>query len=636
MIRSISFCLFLCSIVTLFSQENRSITGVGNNPNNPEWGATHAPLLRISSVNYADDMQAMNDADLPLPRVISNKLFDQQGDFLEAQQLSDFVWAFGQFIDHDISLTETDPFQAPTLLEIPENDDFFEVDEKIFLSRSKFEPNTGTAPGNPRQFANEVSSFLDASVIYGSDIERSSWLRSYEGGKMKVSLDPSQQYELLPWNTTTGAFNDPVDYSNAPLMADDTRSLDRYFVAGDVRANENPLLICLHTIFVREHNRLCNELASEYPTWDDEQLYQRARKMVGAYIQAITYFEWLPSLGVHLTPYQGYIPTTDPSIFNVFSAAAFRFGHTMIDSDIILMDDDGGMVSTLGIKDVFFRPKEFVLAGGVEPFLKGMGTQIMQEMDCKMVGDLRNFLFGEPGRGGLDLASINIFRGRDRGLADYNTLRDDFQLPPINSFDDITDSQNDIRILEELYGDVNNIDAWVGMLSEKHIDDNSVFGELVMRIVKEQFRRLREGDRFYFENDEALTQAEKFEIKNTTLHDIIMRNTSISLMQPDVFRAMPHEEIFNPTVEEITLSAIAFPNPLRESAVVRIYSDQEQLGSYKLINSTGQLLHIGEMTLEAGNNNFIDLDLGPKYPRGVYHLLLETQRNYSITKLIKQ
>jgi len=87
-----------------------------------------------------------------------------------------------------------------------------------------------------------------------------------------------------------------------------------------------------------------------------------------------------------------------------------------------------------------------------------------------------------------------------------------------------------------------NIDPWVGMLAEAHMD-NALFGETVMAIMHQQFTALRDGDRFYYENDPALSEEEKAMIKNTKFSDIIMRNTDIQLMQGNVFQATEHRSI---------------------------------------------------------------------------------------------
>src|SRR6202011_2516467 len=104
---------------------------------------------------------------------------------------------------------------------------------------------------------------------------------------------------------------------------------NQLFLTGDVRGNENVLLVSIETLFVREHNRLADQFAAEHPEWTDEQLYQAARQVVGAEIESITYNEFLPALlGPGALPaYVGYDPSINPGIANEFSTAAFRVGH---------------------------------------------------------------------------------------------------------------------------------------------------------------------------------------------------------------------------------------------------------------------------------------------------------------------
>lgn len=634
----IRLSVILFTLITAVSQaqENRSITGFGNNLADPALGATHTALIQKTTPNFADGIGAMDDVDRPQPRLISNKLFDQNSPVINNDNLSDFVWLFGQFIDHDISLVESDRGQQPQRLEIPVDDEFFEEDAVIEFFRDMEMEDTGV-PGVPRKFRNEITAFIDGSMIYGSDQERADWLRTFEDGKLWVSKNESiGAGDLLPWNTSNkeyGGEGTVID-NNAPAMASGGNS--KYFVCGDVRANENPLLLAMHTLFLREHNRLCDEIKQSFPSWNDEQLYQRARKMIGAYLQNITFEEWLPSVGVHLPAYNGYVPELEPGIFNVFSAAAFRIGHTMIDSDIIRMSNDGEVIpaGNLTLQEGFFEPIEILYAQGIEPYFKGMGTQVMQEMDCKMIHDLRNFLFDGENRG-LDLASLNVFRGRDRGLGDFNTLRVEFGLAPLNAFEHLTDSSEDVDVMRELYkGDINKIDAWVGMLSEQHVSEDAIFGELVMTILSEQFSLLRDGDRFYFENDPAFTEEQIASIKNTTLHDILMRNTDIDLMQSNLFKAMPHSDIPNIPLVENVLANKVYPNPVIDQALIKIYSDQERPYSYRLVNNQGIDLQSGASILKPGDSNYLELKM-EEYSNGIYYLLLESGDDFEVTKIVK-
>lgn len=631
MLRNIlaSACLILFCVI-LHGQENRTYSGFGNNLLNRDWGAAHTPALRVSSVNYSDGMGQINDDHLPEPRFISNSLFAQESLIIDEYNLSDFVWVFGQFIDHDITLIENNPAES-ILLSVPADDEFFAPGSFIFTARNKTAQGSGTSIDNPRQFVNEISAFIDGSAVYGSDQSRADWLRTFQDGKLKTS-----ENDLLPWNTTTGKYNDPVD-PNAPFMGDDTGMLTKLFVAGDVRANENPLLIGMHTIFVREHNRLCDVLKAQNPHWTDERLYQTARRRVIAYLQNITFYEWLPAMGVNLPEYSGYNPDMNPGIFNVFSAAAFRIGHTLINSNLLRMDNNGDELpdGSMRLKDAFFNPTAVLHTDGIEPFFKGMGVQVMQKLDCKVIDDVRNFLFGAPGAGGMDLAAINIFRGRDRGLADYNTLRSDFGLPLVRDFSEITNNNEDALALSGLYQSVDNIDPWVGMLAEDHMP-GAIFGELVMRIMKTQFQLLRDGDRFYFENDPAFTNEELDEIRSTQLYDVLMRNTDLSIMQKDLFFAMPHTDIpTGPELENVPLSAAVYPNPAFDFTNLKIHSESDETVRISLFNSNGQLMQTMTRQLFVGKN-LIDLNLDSSWPRGLYNVLIESDTNYSIVKIVKE
>jgi hypothetical protein len=531
---------FLLSFsITIFSQDIRTFDGSGNNLNNPTWGAVNTNLLRLTNVNYADGVFMPGGHDWPNPREISNLIFDQNGLINDKLELSDFVWAFGQFIDHDITLVP-DQETEPMFIFVPEGDPWMDPfgwgNALIPMARSAYDPTTGTDPSNPRQHFNAITAFIDGSAVYGSSKDVADWLRTFQDGRLKTS-----EGNLLPYNTIDGEKDSPID-PNAPEMADPVGISNKHFVAGDIRANENSILITLHTLFVREHNRICSELKAENPSWNDEQLFQEARRKVGAIIQAITYEEWLPAMGVNVLNYQGYNPFKNAGISNVFSGAAFRLGHTLINTEITRLDENGAEISAgnINMREAFFNPLEIEAAGGIEPYLRGMAAQMQQECDVKVIDDLRNFLFGPPGAGGLDLASININRGRERGIPSFNSVRQSFGLDPIESFYDLTSHVDWADKMEVIYGDINKLDAWVGMLAEDHVP-GALFGETIMVIMNQQFSDLRDGDRFYYENDSNFDPNELWKIKTTTMADIIRRNTNIEAIQDDVFIATPHD-----------------------------------------------------------------------------------------------
>ncbi len=428
------------------------------------------------------------------------------------RDLSAFIYVWGQFLDHDIDHTPTPDDEASQEsfdIEVPEGDPSFDPSgtgaATIPLTRSEFDSATGTSVDNPRQQISDITAFVDGSQVYGSDQETADSLREFAGGRMLVTEDG-----LLPSDGEGGV------------------------LAGDVRAAENIALTSLQTLFVREHNQLADDISAENPELSDEQVYQQARAIVIAEIQSITYNEYLPALlgeGA-LSEYNGYDPTVNPTIANEFSTAAFRFGHSTLNDDIEFFGNDGRAVSEeLSLAEAFFNPG-ILEETGIDSVLKYDASTLSQEVDLEVVDSLRNFLFGEPGQGGLDLVALNIQRGRDHGLNDYNSTREAYGLETYESFDQITSDVELQEKLESLYGDVDNIDLWVGLLAEDHTEGASV-GELTGTIISDQFERVRDGDRFWYEN--VFSESDVQQLNETTLAEVIERNTTVEGLQENVF-----------------------------------------------------------------------------------------------------
>ena len=135
-------------------------------------------------------------------------------------------------------------------------------------------------------------------------------------------------------------------------------------------------------------------------------------------------------------------------------------------------------------------------------------------------------------RSGFDLSTLNMQRGRDHGLADYNAIRTAYGLHRVNSFAQITSDNGLQRKLRDLYGNVDNIDAWVGGLAEDHVPGTST-GPLLRAVLLNQFTRLRSGDRFWFEN--VFSGPVLDDLENTTLAAVVSRNTEITNLQSNVF-----------------------------------------------------------------------------------------------------
>lgn len=357
---------------------------------------------------------------------------------------------------------------------------------------------------------------------------------------------------MLPFN---GFGRDSINFvaENAPTAESST-----LFVGGEVRTNEQALLASMQVLWMREHNLVAREIGEAIPEWDDEIVYQTARKIVNAEYQVTTvrarapptlftlprtqnivYNEWLPLLiGSGTIPaYSGFKEDVDPSISSLFSTAAFRFGHSMVPQDIKRVGPDNLEIETMRLKDTFFSPSLLLKSGTmIEELLRGFIRQCAMKLDAKVVDDLRNFLFdGVENAGGVDLATANIQRGREMGLPSYMQTRKLLGLStPAHDFTTITKNTETRRRLQTAYDrDVEKVDLWVGGISEDPAQ-GSLVGETFSEIIRDQFVRLRDGDRFYYEllefPDELKERYSRIEFimsKPMTMRDIIFRNTDI-------------------------------------------------------------------------------------------------------------
>jgi peroxidase len=543
----------LVPALDLTGVEFRTIEGTNNNAAFPNRGAAETRQIRFGyGAQFPDGFgDEIIDADSTprsrlSARTISNEIHAQSGSVPSERNLTDWAFQWGQWVTHDMDLTRNGPqfnvlsTGATGFFGIPvtEADDPFGQGNVIPFNRSQFDAGTGV-PGARREVVNSITSYIDASNVYGSDPTRAAALRTFEGGKLTTSQDGL----LLPLNTA-GLPN----ADESPLPG------DQLFLAGDFRANEQLNLTAVHTLFVREHNRLADLIAQQNPGLTDEQIFQVARRIVGAEQQIITYEEFLPAVfGYDLAPDPDdavYNPAVDASITNSFAHAAFRFGHSQINEATLLVSNSNQTVDDLTVREAFFNPnflKDDPSRVGL--MLKGLASQIGQEVDLLLTNGIRNNLFGPAGSGGLDLGALDIQRGRDHGLPDFNTLRNLYRAgPPVTSFAEISSDPAIQAKLAELYPDLpqpdgtvirgfDNIDPFVGMLAEDKLPGTSI-GPTLNAIIGNQFSRLRDGDRFFYTNDPFLGSngvKDVINLDSISLGKIIRLNYNVTGLQGNVF-----------------------------------------------------------------------------------------------------
>ncbi|MDX1435115.1 MAG: peroxidase family protein, partial [Gammaproteobacteria bacterium] len=455
---------------------------------------------------------------------------------------------------------------------VPAGDPWFDPtaagDRTIALERS-----AGVVQGGVLEQLNGITSWIDGSNVYGSDTVRAADLRSFDGrGTLRTSLSQDGAEVLLPYNVN--------GLDNAGGTA------DTLYIAGDVRANEQVGLTAVHTLFVREHNRIATALKDRLDLGDaalvaardaaiaaagngidneGDYLFHAARKVVGAQLQKITYDEFLPALlgpGA-LTPYAGYDANVNAAVSNEFATAAYRVGHTMLPSSLLRMrpGDTPDTAETVALRDAFFNPHE-VHERGIDELLLGLAYGTAQEVDTRVVDDVRNFLFGPPGAGGFDLASLNIQRGRDHGLPGINAFREEMlgAGAGYDTFEDLTGGDVALAAaFAEVYASVDEVDLWAGGLAEPHVNDGMV-GETFAWILVDQFTRTRDGDPFFYLDTswlEELLLLDPDFLELTSLASIIMRNSGIAAMPGNVFLAWGHAYVPEPATLVLLLLGLA-------------------------------------------------------------------------------
>ena len=496
-------------------KEFRPIGGSGNNLQHPNFDPIPgSPEIALAPINLG---RGNSPIDGPNARNISNVIAggtgaNGQNSESEDPVASAWLYVFGQFVDHDIDLETNSPSGTPINITIPANDPVFKDGGVINMTRDK------RAPPPVNTIINTTAGYLDLSQLYGSDAAIANSLRNSDG-TLKTATGNNQVLQIV---------NDQ-------------------FVTGDPRVMENPELSAVTILFMREHNYLVGRLKLSNPSWTGDQLYNMAKAITTAEYQNIIYKEYLPVLiGRVLGSYSGYDPNVKAQATQEFSTAAFRVGHSQVSDTQSGIDNNGKEVFSQSLADAFFNTPEMDIENGINPLLHSLGGDSSQATDVYTVGALRNLLFA-PLAGGntdkIDLIAIDIQRERDVGIGSLNQVRSALGLSKYNSWSDLTSDKTLQTKLQTVYGNIRNIDLFMGGLAEAHVP-GAVVGKTFQTIIAKQFQALRSGDRFFWLN-EGFDDRTKSIIGATTLATILKRNTDIIDPQTQVFvtttpRKHPH------------------------------------------------------------------------------------------------
>ena len=440
----------------------------------------------------------------------------------------------------------------------------------------------------------------------------------------------------------------------------DNELLEAHIVTGDGRANENIALTAVHHVFHSEHNRIVDhtkavllnidpsqleagvvanqdsalsltptqnalELLNSYllvdvaaiPTaqvdidalvWDGARLFQVAKFSTEMQYQHLVFEEFARTMQPAVNAFEGIDISIDASIRAEFAHAAYRLGHSMLveeidrfNPDFTKIDPDlsTAEIEELGLIQAFLNPVLFTQGGLLTPdeaagaLVRGLTRQVGNEIDEFVTEAVRNNLLGLP----LDLAAINIARGRDTGVASLNEVRRDFfeqtslsQLKPYESWVDFalsmkheesvinfiaaygthatvlaatTTADKRAAAVDIVFGGgavteadridflnstgtyantaagvtttgVDDVDLWIGGLAEEIQIAGGMLGSTFNIIFETQLEFLQDGDRFYY-----LTRTASLnfltELENNSFSSLIERNTDATHLPGNVF-----------------------------------------------------------------------------------------------------
>ena len=320
---------------------------------------------------------------------------------------------------------------------------------------------------------------MDLSQVYGNDDSLSRKLRTYKNGLLKTSYNKYSKREQLP-------------YRNGINSCIGLEPRQKCSYAGDGRHEDNGYLNAMHTIFVREHNRVAKKLLFWNPYWNDETTYQEARKIVIAEYQNIVYAEFLPLVvgqnvaqQFDLIPsiygyFMGYDPKLNPSTYNEFSAAAARYGHTLVKNWQVRADGDYKQYSNHTVDYYMFNPELPEYGGGIDSLVRASLVDYSYYPTPQVNDRLNNWLgqdifYHDTGAKRFSLPALNIQRGRDHGLQPYVVYRELCNLSRPYAFEDLTNIPEDVvNQLRKVYKSVEDIDLWTGLVSEYPLKDAAV------------------------------------------------------------------------------------------------------------------------------------------------------------------
>ncbi|KAG9440570.1 hypothetical protein H6P81_020735 [Aristolochia fimbriata] len=476
----------------------------------------------------------------PNPVVVADKLLARRKMLDTGKQFNMIAASWIQFMIHDwidhLEDTEQAELRTPASVQAGCPLKSFRFFKTKQVPTHSTEINTG--------HINSRTSWWDGSVIYGNNAKGQDRVRTYKDGKLRIS-------------------------DNGLLPHDE----DGILISGDVR-NSWVGVSVLQALFVKEHNLVCDMLKNKYPELGDEELYRYARLVTSAVIAKVHTIDWTVELlknntllaGMRANWYgllgktikdrfghlgsfylSGYIGASKAENHGVPYSLTEEFVgvyrmHSLLPEELQLRDissssgrdESPSVLKEVPMEDLVGLEGESRISEiGFEPLMVSMGHQacgalelwnyplwmrnlIPQDVNGKSRADL------------INLAALEIYRDRERGVARYNQFRRNLLLKPISTWEDLTDDEEAITVLRQVYGDdVESLDLLVGLMGEKKMVKGFAISETAFFIFFIMAPRRLEGDRFLTGNfnEETYTREGLNWVNSTeSLKDVMNRH----------------------------------------------------------------------------------------------------------------
>ena len=505
-------------------KNERTIDGTHNDLRYPKMGSAGRRFGRnfpLSEV-YPDQATLLE----PNPRVVSRELMTRDT-FKPVPFLNLMAASWIQFMVHDWFVHKRTELADGVDMPLAPGDDW--PDPKMRVRRSV--PDEAPAGSTrPPAYTNTNSHWWDGSQVYGCDAKTCESLCSGVEGKLKI-----EQSRLLPIDPMTGI--------------ECTGFFDNWWTG----------LAMLHTLFVLEHNHICDLLLKEHPDWDNARLFSTAKLINSALLAKIHTIEWTPAIVPHRivkiamnTNWSGLLDERLQEIFKFLNddellggiigskadhhtapyslteefVAVYRMHPLIPDEFHFHSHRDGRLLETRQLPELSGRRSREVVERVKMPDLFysfGISHPGMISLH-NYPRHLQNLVIGDDER--LDLAAVDIFRDRERGVPRYNRFRRLLRKDPLTSIDAITDNPQWRDEIRRVYdNDIEKVDLMTGLYAEP-LPDGFGFSETAFRIFILMASRRLKSDRFYT-NDYGVplyTELGVNHLRKTTMLDLLKRH----------------------------------------------------------------------------------------------------------------